>query len=141
LSGFLHDLAKFRARRIMDDRGVNDSRDRARGSGRLVQGLGEVAALDQVSEPLQKLAHVDGGAVQIKEPLGKNRDGNDAARQDGPHEQAPLLDVVDHGPFVLTGFAAHGKPGSLPVHFRFLGGVVGRGEMPGVCRINLPAAS
>jgi hypothetical protein len=58
--------------------------------------FGEIGALKKVRETLEKFANVNGGAMQIEQPLGENRDGDDAARQDGPHEQATLLDVVDH---------------------------------------------
>jgi hypothetical protein len=34
--------------------------------------------------------------MKIKKPLCKNSDGDDAADQDRPHEQATLLDVIDH---------------------------------------------
>src|SRR5437899_5560869 len=97
-----------------------------------MEGLGEIAALKKIRKALEKLAHVDAGAMQIQKPLGENRDGNDAACQDGPHEQSTLLDVVDHSLFVLTAFGAHGKPGSP--HFRLLGVGVARGARPGVWR-------
>ena len=100
LSRFLHDLAQFRAWRIVaDDGGMNDARDRPRCAGRFVQRFGEIAALNEIGKPLQEFADVDGGAMEIKEALGENRDRHDAADQDRPHEQPALLDVIDHGNF------------------------------------------
>ena len=34
--------------------------------------------------------------MQIKETLSEDRDGNDAAGQNWPHQQTALLNVVDH---------------------------------------------
>ena len=48
-------------------------------------------------------------AVQIEESLCENRDGNDAAGQNRPHEQAALLDVIDHLELSLAAFGARGK--------------------------------
>ena len=56
----------------------------------------EIAALDEVGKSLEKFTHVNGGAMQIEEPLRDHCDRDYAASQDGPHEQAALLDVVDH---------------------------------------------
>src|SRR5205085_9825493 len=55
---------------------------------------------------------MNGGTMQIEQPLGKDRDGNDAAREDRPHKQAALLDVVDHRPVFLAAFRSRGKPRS-----------------------------
>src|SRR5438105_9247187 len=74
-----------------------------------MQRLGEVSPLDQVGEPLQELANVNRRAVQIEEPLCEDRDGNDAAGQNRPHEQAALLDVIDHLELSLAAFGARGK--------------------------------
>ena len=125
-----------------DDRGVNDARDRSRRAGRFMQRLGEIAPLDEIGEPLEELADVDGGAMQIEEPLGENSDGNDAASQDGPHQQAALLDVVDHADFVLAAFAARGKPGAgrHGATFRLVGVGVGLGAVPGVLPNHFPGA-
>jgi hypothetical protein len=77
--------------------------------------------------------------MQVKQPLGKDRHRNHAANQDGPHEQAALLDVVDHGILFLVGFGACGKPvGSLAYRRRGVG--VGFDRVPGVRRITFPAA-
>jgi hypothetical protein len=57
----------------------------------------EIAALDEIRQALEKFAYVNGSAMQVKEPLCEDSDGDHAANQDGPHEQAALLDVVDHG--------------------------------------------
>ncbi len=81
---------------MVDDRGVNDAGDGSRRAGGFMQRLGEVPPLQEVREPLQELPDVDGGAVQIEEALCEDRDGNDAASQNRPHQQATLLDVVDH---------------------------------------------
>ena len=51
---------------------------------------------EKIGKTLEKFADVDAGPVQIEKPLGEHSDGNDTARQDRPHEQAALLDVVDH---------------------------------------------
>ena len=61
-----------------------------------MQRLGEVASLYQVREPLQELTDVDGRAMQIEKPLCKDSDCDDAASQNRPHQQATLLDVIDH---------------------------------------------
>jgi hypothetical protein len=34
--------------------------------------------------------------MQVEEALREDSDGNHTASQNGPHEQATLLDVVDH---------------------------------------------
>jgi hypothetical protein len=81
----------------MPDNGrVNNARDWSRRAGRFMERFREVAPLHEVGKTLEELAHVDGSPMQVKEPLGKDRHGNHAANQDGPHEQAALLDVVDH---------------------------------------------
>ena len=46
--------------------------------------------------------------MHIKEPLGENSDGNDATGHNRPHQQAALLDVIDHA-FFLTRFETRGK--------------------------------
>src|SRR6266566_4625213 len=70
LTGFLDDFAQFRSREIMpDDCGVNHARHRPGCAGGFMQGFSKIAALDQVGQPLQELAHVNGGAMQIKKPL------------------------------------------------------------------------
>src|SRR5207247_3802776 len=51
-----------------------------------------------VGQPLQELAHVNGGAMQIKKPFRDHGNRDDAANQDGPHQQPALLEVFDHGP-------------------------------------------
>ena len=61
----------------------------------------EVAPRDQVRQPLQKFAHVNGSAVKIEQPLGENGDRDHAADQDRPHEQTALLDVIDHAGLFL----------------------------------------
>ena len=76
-----------------------------------MQRLGEVSTLDQVGEPLQELADVNRRAVQIEKSLCENRDGNDAAGQNRPHEQAALLDVIDHLELSLAAFGGPGKRG------------------------------
>ena len=56
----------------------------------------EIASLNEIGKSLQELAYVDSGAMEIKEALGEDGDSDDAAGQNRPHEQAALLDVVDH---------------------------------------------
>src|SRR5439155_13398686 len=97
--GFLDDFAQFRSREIMPDNcGVNHARHRPGCAGGFMQGFGKIAALDQVGQPLQELAHVNGGAMQIKKPFRDHGNRDDAANQDGPHQQPALLEVFDHGP-------------------------------------------
>ena len=38
--------------------------------------------------------------MQIKETLSEDRDGNDAAGQNWPHQQTALLDVIYHVNFL-----------------------------------------
>jgi hypothetical protein len=47
--------------------------------------------------------------MQVKEPLGKNRDGNNAAGQNWPHQQTALLDVINHGDCPFSSFSATGQ--------------------------------
>src|SRR5205807_8933980 len=47
---------------------------------------------------------MNGGAMKIKKALQENRDGNDAAGEDRPHEQPTLLDVINHGGYSLSAF-------------------------------------
>jgi hypothetical protein len=61
-----------------------------------VQGFGKIAALDQIGQAFQELAHVNGRAMQIKEPFRDNGNRDDAANQDGPHQKPALLEVFDH---------------------------------------------
>ena len=61
-----------------------------------MQGLSKIAALDQIGQAFQELAHMNGGPMQIKKPFREDGDRDDAADQDGPHEQTTLLDVIDH---------------------------------------------
>jgi hypothetical protein len=61
-----------------------------------MQRFGKIAPLEQVGESLQKLAHVNRGAMKVKKPFREDGDRDDAADQDGPHEQTTLLDVIDH---------------------------------------------
>jgi hypothetical protein len=61
-----------------------------------VQRFGEIATPDQVGESLEKLAHVNAGAVQIKQPLREHRNRDDGADEDWPHQQSALLEVFDH---------------------------------------------
>jgi hypothetical protein len=37
--------------------------------------------------------------MQIQQPFREDGDRDDATRQDRPHEQAALLDVIDHRKF------------------------------------------
>jgi hypothetical protein len=61
-----------------------------------MERFGEIAALKEIRKSLEKFTDVNRGAMQIEQPFRKDRDGNDAAREDGPHEETTLLDVVDH---------------------------------------------
>ncbi len=61
-----------------------------------MQGLGKVAALQQIGKALEKFADVNRGAMKIEEAFREDPDRDDAADQDGPHEETTLLDVIDH---------------------------------------------
>jgi hypothetical protein len=50
-----------------------------------MQRLSEIATPNQVRQSLQEFAHVNRGAMQVKEALGKNSDRDDTAAQDWPH--------------------------------------------------------
>jgi len=110
LPRFLHNFAQLRPRRIMPQkRGVNHARDRAGRPGRFVQRFREIAALDQIRKSFQEFTDVDGGAVQIKEALGEDSDGDNATGQNRPHEQSALLDVINHGGYLLSSFSLAGQ--------------------------------
>src|SRR5947207_13270491 len=96
-----------------------------------MEGLGEVAALDEIGEALEEFAHVDGGAVEVEESLGKDGDGDDAAGQNGPHEQATLLDVIDHGKKCLAAFGGQGKWRAICLEIHYF--VVGTPRCGGMC--------
>ena len=83
-----------------DNRGVNNARDRPGCAGRFMQRLGEIAPLNEIGKPFQKFADVNGCAMKVKKPLCKDRDRNNAASQNRPHQQPALLDVLDHLIFV-----------------------------------------
>src|SRR4029077_17470924 len=100
LSGFLYDLAQLRSRHIVPKkRSVNNTRDRTRRSRRLVQCLGEIAALNEIGKTLEKFSDVNRRPMQIEKAFRENRDRYDTAGKDGPHQQSPLLDVINHGQF------------------------------------------
>jgi hypothetical protein len=61
-----------------------------------MQGFGKIAALDQIGQAFQELTHVNGRAMQIKEPFRDHGNRDDAANQDGPHQKPTLLEVFDH---------------------------------------------
>jgi hypothetical protein len=50
-----------------------------------VQCFREIAALDQIGQAFQELAHMNGRPMQIKKPLPEHGNRNDAANEDGPH--------------------------------------------------------
>ena len=79
-----------------DNCGVNHTRHRSRRPGGFMQGFGKIAALDQIGQSFQELAHMNGRAMQIKKPFRENSNRDDAADQDGPHQQPALLEVFDH---------------------------------------------
>src|SRR5215831_14865589 len=81
---------------MVNDGGVNDTGDRTGSASGFMERFGEVAALDKIGETLEEFADVDGGAVEVKETFSEDGDGDDAAGENGPHEQATLLDVIDH---------------------------------------------
>src|SRR5437016_10582429 len=84
---------------------MNTARDRAGRAGRFVQRFGEIPALDQIRKSFQEFADVDGSAMQIEKALGEDSDGDNAAGQNRPHEQSALLDVVNHGGYLLSSFS------------------------------------
>src|SRR5260370_13056001 len=43
--------------------------------------------------------------MQIEKALGEDSDGDNAAGQNWPHEQSALLDVVNHGGYLLSSFS------------------------------------
>src|SRR5260370_29921049 len=43
--------------------------------------------------------------MQIEKALGEDSDGDNAAGQNRPHEQSALLDVVNHGGYLLSSFS------------------------------------
>jgi len=61
-----------------------------------MESLGEIASLEEIRKPLEKFADVNGGRVELEQPLGENSDRNHSAGQNGPHEEPTLLHVVDH---------------------------------------------
>src|SRR5204863_3181855 len=93
---FLDDLAEVRSRHIVpQERGMNHPSDRTGRAGRFVQRFGEVASLNQIRKSLQKFANVNGSAMEIEKALQKDRDGDNAAGQNRPHEQPALLSVIN----------------------------------------------
>ena len=97
LARLLHDFAQLRARRVVANDGrMNDPCDwpgRARG---LMECFGKIPPRDEIGEPLKKLADMNRRAMEIEQPLREDSDRNDAADQNGPHQQSTLLDVIDH---------------------------------------------
>jgi hypothetical protein len=107
----MDDIAKFGARRIVPDyRGVNHPRDRPRRPGRLMQRLSEIAPPDDIRETLQKFTDMNCCSVQVEQAFKKNRNGDDAAGQNWPHQQTALLNVVDHETVFLDLFGESRKP-------------------------------
>src|SRR5437588_12557354 len=54
--------------------------------------------------------------MQIEKALGEDGNGDDAAGQNRPHEQSALLDVINHGGYLLSSFSRAGQaaPTSAP---------------------------
>ena len=72
---------------------------RATGPGRagaLVEGLGEIAALDQIGQAAEELADANARAVEVGDPLGEDGGGDHAAEEDEPHERPAFLHIVQH---------------------------------------------
>src|SRR5438067_2385704 len=114
LPRFLHNLTQVRPRQVVPKNGgVNNASHRTWSASRLVQGLGEIAPLDQVRKTLQKFTHMNRGTMQVEEALGKNGDGDNAAGQNRPHQQPALLDVINHAGYLFTPFL---REEQLPWH-------------------------
>src|SRR5260370_13412574 len=47
--------------------------------------------------------------MQIEKALGEDSDGDNARGQNRPHEQSVLLDVINHGGYLLSSFALAGQ--------------------------------
>src|SRR4029077_4712915 len=118
LTSFLDNFAQFRSRKIMPDNcGVNHTRHRSRRPGGFIEGFGKIAAPDQIGQAFQELAHVNGRAMQIKEPFRDHGNRDDAANQDGPAQQPRLLYVFDHKSPSYSPFGHEGSvlPASGPL--------------------------
>src|SRR5208283_4691752 len=97
LPGFLRDFAKFVLRQIVtDERRMDDSCDRNERCLAFRSRFGEIPIADQVRKTLQEFSQINGGAVVVENALKKNGDGNNATKQDEPHQRPSLLHVVDH---------------------------------------------
>src|SRR5439155_156688 len=100
---------------VPDDCGVNHAGYRAWSPGRFMERLSEIASPNQIRQSLQEFAHVNRGPMEVEEALGKNRDRDDATNQNWPHQQATLLDVINHAGFVVF-FTDCGKPTTRPAY-------------------------
>ena len=58
--------------------------------------FGEVPFPDQIRQALQKLAKLIVDTVKVEKPFRKDSNGNNATKQNEPHQRPPLLHVVDH---------------------------------------------
>jgi glucose-6-phosphate-specific signal transduction histidine kinase len=64
-----------------------------------MQCLGEITTSNKIRKSLQELAYVNRGTMQVEQAFGENSNRDDAAAQNWPHQQAALLDVINHADF------------------------------------------
>src|SRR5205814_7597371 len=64
-----------------------------------MQCLGEITTSNKIRKSLQELAYVNRGTMQVEQAFGENSNRDDTAAQNWPHQQAALLDVINHADF------------------------------------------
>src|SRR6202043_1206979 len=94
---FLNDFPQLGTRQMMTcQRCVDHSSDRYRSGLTFHTRFCEVPFSDQVGQPLQKFAQINRRTMKVQKPLSKEGDGNNATKQNEPHQRPSLLHVVNH---------------------------------------------
>ena len=97
LSGVLHDGAQFFTGVVVSQHGgVEDAGDGCGNGGAFDLGLGPAFFADEVGQSTEEVCDGDGDLIEEEDALEEDPAGEDAEREENPHERAAFLEVIDH---------------------------------------------